>query len=171
MKKLLFSFLLFFPILVFGQVISVANKQFGIISDLRSQAGSDKVVVKVSGMTTVGDQNSGDYYWDVNSTATDDGFITIKVTNVTTGRWIRIPNANTIKGTSTFSALTLQTSYVINHGLPFTPLQVYIQPMSANAAVPSWVSNINSTSFTVNFSTVPILGTLNLSINWLVIKQ
>jgi len=69
------------------------------------------------------------------------------------------------------SGLALQTAYVINHGLPFTPLQVYIQARSSNAAVPSWVSAINSTSFTVNFASVPILGTNNIIIDWLVIKQ
>lgn len=155
----------------FSQVTAVASKSFGTISDLRAQSGTDRVQVLVLGMNAVGDQNAGNYYWDAASTDTDDGFITVKVTNVATGRWKRIPNANTIKGSSTFSAITLQTSYVINHGLPFTPLQVYIQPMSSAAAVPSWISNINSTSFTINFSTVPLLGTLNLTVAWLVIKQ
>ena len=170
MKKLLFILLLF-PAVVFGQVTNVASKSFGTITDLRAQAGVSNVQVLLQGLSAIGDQNGGTYYWDASSTDTDDGFVTIKVTNVTTGRWKRMPTANTVKGSSLFSAVTLQTAYVVNHGLPFTPSQVYVQATTANAAVPSWISNINSTSFTINFSSVPLLGTLNLGFSWLVIKQ
>jgi len=171
MKKIYLLITLLIPLFAIGQSMPTASKEFNIVTDLRAQAGTDNIQVSVKGLATVGDQNGGQYYWNATNTDPDDGFITIKVTTVDTGRWKRLPNANTIKGTSTFSSITLQTAYVINHGLPFTPLQVYIQAKSANAAVPSWISNINATSFTVNFSTVPLLGTLNLTFDWLVIKQ
>jgi len=170
MKKLLFSFLLFFPILVNAQVTDVASKSFGTLTDLRAMGGSSNVQVLLQGLTAVGDGNGGLYYWNSTSTDADDSFITIKVTNITTGRWKRAANSNTIKGTITFSALTLTTAYNINHGLPFTPSQVYIQARSPNAAVPSWVSTIDGTKFTVNFASVPLLGTLNLTIDYLIIK-
>lgn len=171
MKTLLLFLGLMSSVNSFAQLMPVASKSFGTIVDLRAQAGTDNVQVLVQGLSTVGDQNGGIYYWNSTSTAIDDGFITLAVTGVPTGRWIRMPNSNTIKGTSTFSALALTSSYVINHGLPFTPLQVFIQAKTANAAVPSWISNINSTSFTVNFSSVPLLGTLNLSFDWLAVKN
>jgi hypothetical protein len=171
MKKLLLFIALLCSLNSFAQLMPVASKSFGTIVDLRAQAGTDNVQVLVQGLSVVGDQNGGVYYWNSTSTGTDDGFITLAVTGVTPGRWVRMPNSNTIKGTSTFSAVTLQSAYVISHGLPFTPLQVFIQAKTANAAVPSWVSNINSTSFTVNFSSVPLLGTLNLTFDWLAVKN
>lgn len=150
---------------------NVASQSFDTLADLKLQTGIANVQVLLLGLSAMTDGNGGMYRWDSASVETDDGFTIVQVTGVTTGRWKRVGNSNTVKGSNTLSGLVLQTAYVINHGLPFTPLQVYIQARSANAAVPSWVSSINSTSFTVNFSSVPILGTNNLTIDWLVIKQ
>lgn len=73
-------------------------------------------------------------------------------------------------GSSTVSGTLLQTAYVITHGLSYTPSSVYIQPKSANAAALSWVTNITSTNFTITFLSVPILGTNNISFNWVAYK-
>lgn len=150
---------------------TVASQSFDTLADLRLQTGMANVQVLLMGLSNMNDNNGGMYRWDASSTDTDDGFTIVQVTGVTTGRWKRVGNSNTVKGTNTLSGLALQTAYVINHGLPFTPLQVYIQPRSANAAVPSWISAINSTSFTVNFASIPVIGTNNITIDWLVIKQ
>lgn len=150
---------------------SVASQSFDTLADLRLQTGMANVQVLLMGLSSLTDGNGGMYRWDSTSTEADDGFTIVQVTGTTTGRWKRVANSNTVKGTNTLSGAVLQTAYVINHGLPFTPLQVYIQARSSNAAVPSWVSNINATSFTVNFASVPILGTNNIIIDWLVIKQ
>lgn len=171
MKKLFLLFALAWSLSATAQLMPVASKSFGTLIDLRAQVGSDNVQVLLQGLSTIGDQNGGIYYWNATSTETDDGFSIVQVTGVTTGRWKRMPNANTVKGTTTFSAAALTTAYTVNHGLPFTPLQVYIQARSSNAAVPSWVSTINNTSFIVNFASIPILGTNNITIDWLVIKQ
>jgi len=171
MKNLLFSLLLFFPLLINAQVTDVASKSFGTITDLRSQAGVNNVQVLLQGLSVSGDGNGGVYSWNATSTDADDGFITIKVTSVATGRWKRMANSNTIKGTITFSATVLTTAYNVTHGLNFTPSQVYIQARSSNAAVPSWVSVIDATKFVVNFASVPILGTNNITIDYLIIKQ
>lgn len=149
----------------------VASQSFNLLSDLKTCVGTQDVQVLLLGLTSMYDNNGGTYTWDISSTATDDGFKTIQVTGVTTGRWLRVGNSNTVKSTSTVSGAALTTAYIINHGLPFTPAQVYIQPRSSNAAVPSWISSINSTSFTVNFASIPILGTNNITFDWLVIKQ
>lgn len=73
-------------------------------------------------------------------------------------------------GSATVSGTLLQTAYVITHGLSYTPTAVFIQPKSANASALSYVSNITSTQFTVNFLSVPIIGTNNISFNWVAYK-
>lgn len=170
MKRLMFSLLLFFPLLLNAQAVATATTSFSTAADLRLQAGTPNVQVLLQSLMTIGDGNGGIYTWNSTSTDADDNFATIKVTNVTNGRWKKMPNSNTIKGTITFSATVLTTAYNVNHGLPFTPNQVYIQARSPNAAVPSWVSVIDATKFVVNFASVPILGTNNITIDYLIIK-
>lgn len=46
--------------------------------------------VLVTGGTVEGDGDGGEFYWDATSTATDDGLDVIKVTAVTTGRFLRL---------------------------------------------------------------------------------
>lgn len=172
MKNLLLITLILISISLKAQVTSVASKSFGTITDLRAMSGSENVQVLVQGLSTIGDQNGGVYYWNSSATATDDGFTVIKVTNVTTGRWMRMPNSNSIKGSSTFSGTGLVNSFTVTHGLPFTPLQVYIQPRTSNA-VQNWIAigDITATTFKVTFTNIPILGTNNIAFDWLVIKQ
>jgi hypothetical protein len=155
----------------FAQTTAVATLSFNTVTDLKLQVGVNGVQVLVNGLSAFGDQNGGLYIWSDTCVMANNNFTIVQVVGVSTGRWMRVANANTIKGSVTFSATALNSTYVVNHGLPFTPLQVYVQPRSANAAVPSWVSGINSTSFTVNFASVPILGTNNISIDYLIIKQ
>lgn len=171
MRKIIL--ILLFPIYAFGQSVPVAPNTFGTVADLRAQGGTANVQVLVNGLSTVGDNNGGTYMWNASSTATDDGYTVIKVTNITTGRWLRLVNANTIKGTKTLSGLALQTAYPISFDttLPSVPAMVIIQAYSANAAVPSWVSNVTTTGFTANFASVPVLGTNNITITYLIIKQ
>lgn len=173
MKKLILFLALFWSITASAQTTPIASKQLSTISDLRETAGTDNVIVNVSGLTAMNDKNGGLYQWDANSTATDDGILVIKVSNVATGRWLKKLNENTIKGTKTLSGAALQTAYVVNYDtpLPALPAMIIIQAYSANAAVPSWVSNISTTGFTVNFASVPVLGTNNLVITYLIIKQ
>jgi len=156
-----------------AQTIPASQLSFGTISDLRAQGSTPNSIALLNGLTAIGDNNGGTYMWNATSTAADDGFITIKVANITTGRWVRLVNSNTIKGTKVLSGLALQTAYVINFDttLPTIPAMVIIQAYSSNAAVPSWVSNVTTTGFTANFASVPILGTNNIEIRYLIIKQ
>jgi len=172
MKKLLFLLLLF-PSLLFAQVVPVAPNTYGTVADLRMQTGTPIALVDVSGLLTVNDGNGGTYYWNSTNTAADDGFMVIKATATTTGRWMRIGNSNTLKGTAVLSGAALTTAYTVNYSatLPFVPLTVIVIPRTANAAVPSWVSTITNTGFTVNFTSVPILGTNNIGIDFIIIKQ
>lgn len=172
MKKLLLSIIIVLTYCYCSAQRNIASKQFDTIVDLRLQGADDKTIVSVSGLTTPNDKNGGNYYWNATSTATDDGISIIKVTAITTGRWMRMTNDNTIKGAVTLSGTVLQTAYPIAYGqtLPFTPAMIIVQAYSANAAVPSWITNVTTTGFTVNFTSVPVLGTNNLSITYLIIK-
>jgi len=172
MKKLLFLLLLI-PSLLFSQSILAPPNTFGTAADMRLQVGTPNVMVRLSGLLSLSDGNGGDYYWNATSTATDDGFITLKVTNTTTGRWIRTGNSNTLKGTAVLSGAALTTAYTVNYSsvLSFTPLTVVVIPRTANSAVPSWVSTITNTGFVVNFTSIPVLGTNNIGIDYIVIKQ
>lgn len=174
MKKLLLIFALSaVSILVKAQLSPVASKAFGTITDLRAQKGAENVQVLLQGLITIADQNGGIYYWNATSTDADDGFLTVKVTSVDIGRWKRMVNANTIKGVKTLSGTILQTAYPItfDNALPSAPAMVIIQAYSANAAVPSWVSNVTTTGFVANFASVPVIGTNNIVISYLIIKQ
>lgn len=174
MKKLLLILFLSTSYFVANsQGMATSGTQFSTRADLRKQVAFDKVMVTLSGLVTEGDKNGGIYQWDSLSTATDDGVLVIKVDNVVTGRWIKKLNDNTIKGSVVMSGVALQTAYPITFttALPFIPSMVVIQPTSINAAALSWVSNKSTTGFTVNFLSVPILGTNNITFDYIVIKQ
>lgn len=172
MKKLL-SLLLLYPALLFAQSVPVPPNSFGTLADLRNQQGTPNVQVLLNGLININDGNGGTYMWSPASTDADDGFITVQVASVPTGRWKRIGNGNTLKGTKTLSGAVLQTAYTVTYdtALPFTPITIIVNPRSANAAVPSWISSITNTGFTINFSSVPILGTNNIVIDFIVVKQ
>ena len=173
MKKLLFSLLLFFPVLLFGQALSLPSVFFSTRTDMRSQKGTEGVQVLLNGLVSIDDGNGGVYMWKGANTDTDDGFITLQVTGVATGRWKRIGNGNTLKGQSLLSGGVLQTAYTVNfpQALPFTPITIIINPRSSNAAVPSWISSITTTGFTINFASVPVLGTNNIAFDYIAVKQ
>lgn len=173
MKKLLIILLLVASLKAVAQSTTSPQICFGTLTDLRANSGQPNVQVFLNGLSALNDGNGGAYMWDANSTAADNGFTVIKVGNVTTGRWLRLANGNTIKNTVTFSGITLQTSYNVSFGstLPFIPAMIIVQPYSANAAALSWISNISTTGFTINFITVPVLGTNNITFSYCVIKQ
>lgn len=171
MKKLLI--ILFFPIFCYAQSVPVSPNSFGTVADLRAQVGTPYVQVLLNGLTTINDQNGGTYMWDATNVSADNGFTVIQVTGVTTGRWIRLGNSNTIKGSTVLSGVLLTTAYTVAYPttLNFTPITVIVCPRSANAAVPSWVSSITNTNFTVNFASVPVVGTNNIAIDYIIVKQ
>lgn len=173
MKKLIFIFLIVTNY-CFAQSVPSAQLTFSVLTDLRAQSGTDNSLATLNGLVTKNDGNGGVYMWSAASVATDDGFVTVKVTNVTTGRWLRIGNGNTIKGSVTTSGVAFQTAYTVNYQtgtLPFVPITVIVNHRSQNAAVPSWISSITNTGFTINFSSIPVLGTNNIVFDYIVVKQ
>lgn len=147
------------------------NQTFDVLNDLRAQKGTTTTQVYLLGLTSMNDGNGGVFIWNDTSTVADDGMNTIAVTGVSTGRWVRSKNSNYNTNTVTFSGVTLQTTYTVNHGLNFTPVKIFITPRSAAAAVPYYISNITSTTFTIVFGSVPLIGTLNIVFDYLAVKQ
>ena len=67
---------------------------------------------------------------------------------------------NTIRGLKNTGVAIISagtTSVTVNHGLPLAPSRVIVTPTSNIGSV--WVSNITSTQFTINCSTVPSTNT------------
>jgi len=173
MKKLIIYLLFLLPLSGFSQALSLPSVFFSTRTDMRGQKGTEGVQVLLNGLLTTNDGNGGVYMWNATSTDTDDGFVTLAVTGVTTGRWKRIGNGNTLKFSRNSSGTVLQTAYQINYDvpLPFVPITVIAIPRSAPAAALCYVTNITNTGFTLNYLTVPILGTNNIINDFIVIKQ
>lgn len=172
MKHLLFILISFIALNVSAQKFT--NQSFNTaLGDMKMNTGTNGVLVSVNGLSSIGDDNAGFYRWDAESVAADDGFKSISVIGVPVGRWMRVGSSNTINGSATLSGALLTTSYVVPFGttLPFVPITVIPTARTAAAAQPSWISNITNTSFTINFITVPVIGTLNMVIDWVAIKQ
>lgn len=91
-----------------------------------------------------------------------------------TGSYTDLLNLPTIiqgtKGTATISGVSLQTAYVITHGLSYTPSQVYIQSTTLAGAALNYITAINGTTFTVNFAIAPSIGTNNIMFYWTAYK-
>jgi len=173
MKKL-FLILFLLPLFTTAQQVPNSLVTLSTLTDLRAlPPGQTTQTVILMGLTSSTDGNGGTYYWSNASTANDDGFLTVKETDITTGRWVRVGNGNVLKGTSTFSGVTLTTTYTVNYGVtyPFTPVTVITVPKSANAAALSYITNITTSSFQIVFLTVPVLGTNNISFDWIVVKS
>lgn len=70
------------------------------------------------------------------------------------------------------SGTLLQTAYPISY--PVTqataPSMVLMQAYSSNAAVNAYVSAPTTTGFTANFATVPIVGTNNITVYYILFK-
>lgn len=180
MKKILYTLLLAVALISVhhtgsaqGQQIPTSLVTLSTLADLRAFAANQPAVVQLLGLATANDGNNGFYSWSTTSTATDDGYTVVASTGITTGRWLRMLTGNTVKGSVTLSGTALQTAYPITYPstLPISPAIIIIQAYSANAAVPSWVSAVTTTGFTANFSSVPVLGTNNISINYIIFKQ
>lgn len=182
MKKLTFILLLWAGI-ASAQTTSVAQLNFGTVSDLRQQGSdTDGIMATLAGLATTSDGNGGMYRWNTTSTATDDGFVTIKVANITTGRWLRIGNGNTIKGQVTFTGIAAVTSYTVAYQqgtLPFTPIGVIINPRTSAGSYGYYIdknTGISNTNFTVSYNPtlIGLLGALtgqSITFDYIIIKQ
>jgi|GEM_PF-5416005 len=62
---------------------------FDLATDLVNQGGAAGIQVRTNGGTSFNDGQAGTYAWNASSTATHDGINVIKVTAITTGRWVR----------------------------------------------------------------------------------
>lgn len=69
-------------------------------------------------------------------------------------------------GSVTFSWAAGVTSYVVTHGLGFTPSKVFVQARSLNASALNNTNNYTATTFTITFLAVPTIGTNNITFDW-----
>lgn len=175
MKKLILAATLLLSVCISkAQSVPESLVWLSTLTDLRAQQPQANEIVTLMGLSSATDGNGGSYTWNSTSTATDDGFLTVAVTGITTGRWLRIGNGNTIKGSVTISGIALTTAYTVSYPvgtLPFTPITVLIIPRTVAAAGLSWISSITTTGFTVNFVLAPTVGVNNLTFDFVVIKQ
>ena len=70
--------------------VILANQVTSIAALKLIANADDNDIVTVSGYYTPGDGGGGQFYWDASSTATDNGGTVIKVTALSTGRWLRV---------------------------------------------------------------------------------
>lgn len=103
MKKILYTLLLAISLIAIhhtasadGQQVPVSLVGLSSVSDLRTLAPQSPEMATLLGTTSPTDGNGANYYWSATSTATDDGYNVIAVTGITTGRWIRMGNGQTI---------------------------------------------------------------------------
>lgn len=153
--------------------ITVSNQAFDTITDLSKQTGAeDGVVVYVSASTTINDRGGGNFRWSASSTQAPDGINVIQVTDVPTGRWTRLRNNNYNTGSTSFAMSTLiGATYVVNHGLPFTPAAILLVPTNAAAASGNWfVSAITPTTFTITYGNLLSLVAGTATYNFLAVR-
>jgi len=147
------------------------NNSFTTISELSQQKGTPNAVVQVSGGSAFNDGSGGAYFWDDTSTVTADGIKVVQVPGVITGRWMRSKNNNYGTGQLTFSGIALTSRYTRPHNQSFIPTQIHIQARNAAAASgTSYVENITATNFDIVFTGIPLLGTNNITFDFLAIR-
>lgn len=174
MKQFLFALLFIASALTSGaQGFIQYSGRVTSFAELRKITGIDSSVVYCLGRDSVGDGFGAFYRMKkgISPAPVDDNLNIIVPSGVSNVAWMRVKNNNIIVNRSTFSGITLQTSYTVNHGLNFTPIKVFLTPASPNAAAPCYVSSITATTFTVTFLTVPVLGTNNITFDWMAFKN
>lgn len=174
MKKLLYILLLVIVTTSsHAQEIPNSLVTLSTLADLRAKVPQQKQIIQILGLANSTDKNGGFYNWNANSTATDDGFTIIASNGISTGRWERMLNANTLKQDVTLSGTVLQTAYPITFttALPVPPAMIIPSAYSLTASEKCWISNVTATGCTLNFNSVPILGTNNIVMKLLIIKQ
>ena len=139
--------------------ITMTGQTFDSLADLALQAGTEGAVVYVAFAANPDDRGGGNYRWSSTAVNVADGMNYIQVIGVTTGRWTRMKNNNYSTGTFSINVALLTFTYTVSHGLPFIPSGILLEALSQQAAIGDrWVSNINSTTFTVNYRSLPLAG-------------
>ena len=152
-----------------ADLVANAVKSYSTIAALRAFGAPTPIysgqtlVAFLQGGAAVGDGIGGPFYWSATSAATDDGFNTIKPTNVSgVGRWLRVGqptydevlDANSFTGTLTGftgTAPTCTCTYKLH------------QSITANGFTAKWATlavdtNNSSTSGTSNAATMTLTG-------------
>lgn len=184
MKKLFCLLLCAFPISLFGQTSTLISDHMVIggtpVDTFIAHIHNDSVRINTLITNHISDSTLIALL-KANHITDSANITTVVSSSLSAGSNIAITGSGTIgspyviaskwyKGNCIFSGITLTTSYTITHGLGFTPSAILIMPTSSNAAAISYVSAITSTTFTITFLTIPILGTNNISFTYLALQ-
>jgi|GEM_PF-3841264 len=184
MKKALIWFYLIALVLLFSalpflggaqEIVRVGGGSFASLSALRGSTGINGVVVTVIGNASMSDGMGGQFMYNTASTANDDSLTVFKPTRINgAGRWVKLNNSNSVKGSYVGTAALLKARFTVTHGLGFTPVAVFVAPTSPAACLGWWVdkTTITATTFDVIFATAPVLGLVNnVTFDWIAIKK
>jgi len=139
--------------------ITMTGQAFDSLADLALQAGTEGVVVYVAYGVNPDDRGGGNYRWSSTAVNTADGINYIQVSGMSVGRWTRMRNNNYSTGTFSITVALLTLTYTVSHGLPYIPSGILLEALSQQGAIGDrWISNINATTFTVNYRSLPLAG-------------
>lgn len=91
-------------------------------------------------------------------------FDSLKVT------WSQIIGYPVTTGKDSISGVAAMTSYVVAHNYGYVPV-ITLTARSADAAADHYISDIDSTTFTITFINQPPVGTDNIIFDWVATKQ
>jgi len=152
MKKILFLFIIISQVLS-SQISRNMLQDYNTIALLRAETilpkANDKVFVRDSQFI---------YWWDKNSTLTDDGYFVIKQTNQSTGRYrlVLSYNKQTIDSTTAINGLTETGNQISLGGALITPTTI-TSSLTNTLAVAGLQSGTNSDSLVVADATTGVL--------------
>lgn len=134
---------------------------YDTIADLRLCIGQTSSSVTVLGKFNAYDSLGGTFLWDGTSNLLDDNYTVIQPTLITSGlgRWIRASSADAISGRIQFTGDGVTTIFTYSFPGIYSFLNndyfVILQPLTAEAAIPTYIINKTSSDFDVAFTTPP----------------
>lgn len=138
------------------------------LTELKIRKGDPNISCFLLGLITPSDGGGGLFYWNSTSTLAADDINIVAVTNVATGRWIRITatsDGELVTGVQIFSGNGVMLQFNIPHGLGTTPSFWNVTPTTPEAAGYAY-TNANSSNIIVYFDVAPIAGSNNLIFHW-----
>lgn len=119
---------------------------------------------------TLNDTASWYFYTDTINFAYVDQFVLKGNTNQYVQGNGSIASFPITTGKDTISGVAAMTSYVVAHNYGYVPV-ITLTARSADAAADHYISDIDSTTFTITFINQPPVGTDNIIFDWVATKQ
>ncbi len=122
-----------------------------VVSDLRAFAGTLDMYVFMAGYVAIGDGGQGNFYWNPNSTAPDDGVTTVVPYSSTGGAWNRVDSGSA----GPYSIITPLTGFSVTIANSIT--QLIINPAGTLAVGTAIMPSLPSDGLVVKISTEQII--------------